>query len=56
MTINGINNDRAIDPEPPSNAEAPNARTAQAIAQLEAGKGRSFSSAAALMADVNADD
>jgi len=45
-----------IGPESPLGAEAPNAQTAEAIAQLEAGKGGRFISAAALMADLNADD
>ncbi len=56
MTIDGVNNDRATDPETPSKAEAPHAQTARAIAQLEAGKGSRFTSAAALMADLNGDD
>ena len=34
--------------------KAPNATTRKAIAELEAGKGKRFASAAALMADLNA--
>ena len=36
--------------------KVPNARTRKAIAELEAGKGKRFSSVDALMADLNADD
>ena len=37
----------------PFEVKAPNATTRKAIAQLEAGKGKRFSSTAALMADLN---
>ena len=40
----------------PFEVRAPNAKTRNAIAQLEAGKGKRFTSTAALMADLNADD
>jgi len=40
----------------PFAVKAPNARTRKAIAELEAGKGRRFSSVDALMVDLNADD
>jgi DNA-damage-inducible protein J len=40
----------------PSDAGAPNAATREAISQLEAGKGKHFTSVDALMADLNADD
>ena len=40
----------------PFEVKAPNATTRKAIAELEAGKGKSFSGVAALMADLNADD
>ena len=40
----------------PFEVKAPNATTRKAIAELEAGKGKSFTSTAALMADLNADD
>ena len=40
----------------PFEVKAPNARTRKAIAELEAGKGKRFSSVDALMADLNADD
>ena len=40
----------------PFEVKAPNAKTRKAIAQLEAGKGKRFTSTAALMADLNADD
>jgi DNA-damage-inducible protein J len=40
----------------PFEVKAPNAATRKAIAQLESGKGKRFTSAAALMADLNADD
>jgi DNA-damage-inducible protein J len=36
--------------------KVPNARTRKAIAELEAGKGKRFSSVDDLMADLNADD
>jgi hypothetical protein len=48
--------DHTTDPESPSGAQEPNEQSAQAIVQLEAGKSRRFASAAALMADLNADD
>jgi DNA-damage-inducible protein J len=40
----------------PFDIKAPNAVTAEAIAELEAGKGKKFASVDALMADLNADD
>jgi DNA-damage-inducible protein J len=40
----------------PFEVKAPNATTRQAIAELEAGRGKRFASAEALMADLNADD
>ena len=40
----------------PFEIKAPNAVTRQAIAELEAGKGKRFDSVDALMADLNADD
>jgi DNA-damage-inducible protein J len=40
----------------PFEVKAPNAKTRKAIAQLEVGKGKRFASAAALMADLTADD
>ncbi len=40
----------------PFDVKAPNVTTRKAIAELEAGKGRQFSSVDALMADLNADD
>ena len=40
----------------PFEVKAPNATTRKAIAELEAGKGKSFTSTAALMADLNEDD
>lgn len=40
----------------PFEVKAPNATTRKAMAELEAGKGKSFKSVDALMADLNADD
>jgi DNA-damage-inducible protein J len=40
----------------PFEVKAPNATTRKAIAELEAGKGKRFTSPAALMADLNEDD
>jgi len=40
----------------PFEVKAPNATTRKAIKELEAGKGKKFSSVKALMADLNADD
>jgi DNA-damage-inducible protein J len=40
----------------PFQVKAPNAATRKAIAELEAGKGKRFTSTAALMADLNEDD
>jgi DNA-damage-inducible protein J len=40
----------------PFEVKVPNAKTRKAIAQLEAGKGKSFRSVDALMADLHADD
>ncbi len=40
----------------PFEVKTPNATTRQAIAELEAGKGKRFTSTDALMADLNADD
>jgi DNA-damage-inducible protein J len=40
----------------PFEVKAPNATTRKAITELEAGKGKSFTSVDALMADLNADD
>lgn len=40
----------------PFDMKVPNARTRDAIDELEAGKGKRFDSVAALMADLNADD
>ena len=40
----------------PFEVKAPNATTRKAMAELEAGKGKRFTSTDALMADLNADD
>jgi len=40
----------------PFEVKVPNATTRRAIAELEAGKGKSFDSVEELMADLNADD
>ena len=40
----------------PFEVKAPNATTRKAIAELEAGKGKKFTSVEPLMADLNADD
>jgi DNA-damage-inducible protein J len=40
----------------PFEVKAPNAATRKAIAELEAGKGKRFTSTAELMADLNEDD
>ena len=40
----------------PFEVKAPNATTRKAIAELEAGEGKRFTSVDALMADLNADD
>ncbi|MGA2185235.1 MAG: type II toxin-antitoxin system RelB/DinJ family antitoxin [Bryobacteraceae bacterium] len=40
----------------PFEVKAPNATTRRAIAELEAGKGKRFTSVDALMTDLNADD
>lgn len=40
----------------PFEVKAPNAKTRKAIAELEAGKGKRFTSVRALMTDLNADD
>jgi DNA-damage-inducible protein J len=40
----------------PFEVKAPNATTRKAITELEAGKGKRFTSADALMRDLNADD
>ena len=40
----------------PFEIKAPNATTRKAIKELEAGKGKKFSSVEALMTDLNADD
>ena len=40
----------------PFEVKAPNATTRKAIAELEAGKGKKFTSVESLMADLNADD
>ncbi len=40
----------------PFEVKVPNATTRKAIAELEAGEGKRFSSVDALMADLNADD
>jgi DNA-damage-inducible protein J len=40
----------------PFEVKAPNAATREAIAELEAGKGKRFASVEALMADLHADD
>ena len=40
----------------PFEVKAPDATTLKAIADLEAGKGKRFTSTGALMADLNADD
>lgn len=40
----------------PFEVKAPNATTRKAIAELESGKGKKLKGAAALMADLNADD
>ena len=40
----------------PFEVKAPNATTRKAMAELDAGKGKRFTSTAALMADLNEDD
>lgn len=40
----------------PFEVKVPNAKTRKAITELEAGKGKSFASVDALMADLHADD
>ena len=40
----------------PFEVKVPNATTRKAISELEAGKGKRFTTAAALMADLNEDD
>ena len=40
----------------PFEVKVPNATTRQAMAELEAGKGKSFANVEALMADLHADD
>ena len=40
----------------PFEVKAPNATTREAMAELEAGKGKRFASVEALMADLHADD
>jgi DNA-damage-inducible protein J len=40
----------------PFDVKVPNAKTRKALAGLEAGKGKSFASVDALMADLHADD
>ena len=40
----------------PFEVKVPNATTRKAMAELEAGKGKSFASGEALMADLHADD
>ena len=40
----------------PFEVKVPNATTRKAMAELEAGKGKSFASVEALMADLHADD
>jgi DNA-damage-inducible protein J len=40
----------------PFDVKAPNATTREAIAELEAGKGKRFANTAALLADLNEDD
>ena len=40
----------------PFEVKAPNATTRKAMVELEAGKGKRFTSTAALMADLNEDD
>ena len=40
----------------PFEVKVPNAATREAIAELEAGKGKRFENVEALMADLNADD
>lgn len=40
----------------PFEVKVPNATTRQAMAELEAGKGKSFANVKALMADLHADD
>lgn len=40
----------------PFNVRVPNAETMAAMAELESGKGKSFATVEALMADLNADD
>jgi len=40
----------------PFEIKAPNATTRKAMAELEAGKGKSFATVGALMADLHADD
>ncbi|MCF8160610.1 MAG: type II toxin-antitoxin system RelB/DinJ family antitoxin [Polaromonas sp.] len=40
----------------PFEVKAPNATTRKAMSELEAGKGKKFSSVEALMTDLNADD
>jgi len=40
----------------PFEVKVPNAKTRKAIAELESGKGKKFTTVADLMADLNADD
>ena len=46
----------AVERRLPFEVRVPNETTRDAIAELEAGKGKSFSSVEALMADLHADD
>ena len=54
--IDSATKERADERRLPFAVKAPNATTRKAIAELEAGKGKRFTSTAALMADLNADD
>jgi DNA-damage-inducible protein J len=52
MLVNRIADEQRI----PFDVKVPNAATREAIAELEAGKGKRFDNVKALMADLNADD
>lgn len=52
MTLIRVAQEQAV----PFEVRVPNAKTAAAMRELESGGGRSFSSVADLMADLNAED
>ncbi len=52
MTLIRVADERRL----PFEVKVPNATTRKALAELEAGEGKSFNSVDALMADLNADD